>query len=415
MESFDQTKLRRIQQRFQEETGVALPAAPRRHPLRTTVLLAAVLALALSLSAFAAGLFSPLAGDDLSLSADYLGDGLVAIQVENNSDKELVFQPQLKLMRWSTAREVQPLSDTILFENTDFAPHSSGVMTVDLSRAYDLALLEEPLTDDHYYFVLTNNNFLFGQDWMCTVTFAEPLLTPQEEADPMTPAEADAALVDRVEAELQPYFQNYPTDVEERRERAEEYLAKCGDLLAELGVQVVPTASPMLALDCFDTGVVFDETVPPDSQHQLTWQSWSLLDGYGLPVGASAEDRAMVLSAIVPQHEGDIDGASLPLAYFFAYQVSDIGSGEDYAFVHGRLLTFREMEEYKVYEDGEYVLYDVTDLFYTDLHQHVESMASQRSDIYFDQQVWTRVENLCRFFRDREVLASRLVYVGSGA
>ena len=53
------------------------------------------------------------------------------------------------------------------------------------------------------------------------------------------------------------------------------------------------------------------------------------------------------------------------------------------------------------------VCYEVTDLFYTNLRQHTESMVSQRSDIYFDEQVWERVENIYNYYKDRDVLNRR--------
>lgn len=47
---------------------------------------------------------------------------------------------------------------------------------------------------------------------------------------------------------------------------------------------------------------------------------------------------------------------------------------------------------------------------YTNLRQHVESIISQRSDIYFDEQVWERVENIYTYYKDRDVLVSRFYY-----
>ena len=71
-------------------------------------------------------------------------------------------------------------------------------MTIDLSAAYDFSVLEQPLVDDHYYFVLTNNNFLFGQDWMCSIEFTEPIITPIQEPTPINPVEADKVSVSKV-------------------------------------------------------------------------------------------------------------------------------------------------------------------------------------------------------------------------
>lgn len=75
--------------------------------------------------------------------------------------------------------------------------HSSGMMTIDLSGAYDTSLLETPLVDnDWYYLILTNNHFVFSQDWMCPVDFAEPSVAPVEYPIPIAPVDADTKLID---------------------------------------------------------------------------------------------------------------------------------------------------------------------------------------------------------------------------
>ena len=58
-------------------------------------------------------LFSLLNEDNLSLKAEYKGNGKVAIYVENKSDKELKFENKIKLMRWSTSEEIPRISNNI--------------------------------------------------------------------------------------------------------------------------------------------------------------------------------------------------------------------------------------------------------------------------------------------------------------
>ena len=387
MSSFSKTNLQNIKDIFEEKTGVEL-VSRRRRPIGVSVLVAAVMVCCLTMTAFAVSLFSSLDGDDLSLSATYEGNGLVSIQVENRSNKNLSFQPQLRLMQWSTAEEIVPTSGETVFSGT-----------------------EQPLTDDHYYFVLTNNNFVFGQDWMCSVSFAEPIKTVVETPLPIPAAEADRELVAQIMEELRPYFETYPANVDERREAAGSYLQKCQELLTTLDRDVVPAVEAPLAIDGLNPEVIFDETAPLETQHWLTGLHWRNLDGYGIPVGSTEGESALVLSAYVPQHKGEVDGGvDIPLLYFFTYNVKDIHSPEDIAFIHGQLMTFGELEQYKVYEDEQYVCYEVTDLFYTNLRQHTESMVSQRSDIYFDEQVWERVENIYNYYKDRDVLNRRFYY-----
>lgn len=401
MNTFNQRNLENIRAIFAEKTGVALNAR-RSRPRFITAAVAAVVLCCLSVTALAGSLFSSLSGDDLSLGAVYEGSGVVSIHVENRSDKLLRFQRQLKLMRWSTSEEIQPVSGEVTFSETEFPAHSSGQMTVDLSRAYDIDMLEQPLVDDHYYFVLTNNGFAFGQDWMCTVTFAEPVVTPRQEPTPTAPAEADPALTEALMEELRPYFEGYTGDPGERKQQAEAYLALCEQLLGQVEGNIVPSVSPM-ELTVREPGeeVVFDSTVPAGMQLQLTGLHHRVMDGYGKVVGRSEEESALVLSAYIPHRQGEVDGgADIPLLYIFTYEADSIQSPQDYAFIRGRLLTFEELEPYRIYEDGQYVCYDASSLFYSDLRRYVESMVSQRSDVYFDEQVWARVESIHAYYSE---------------
>lgn len=355
-----------------------------------------------TITAFTFNLFSSLSEDDLSLMATYKGNGIVSVQVENKSNKDLNFQPTLKLMRWRTNEEIEPLCGKVSFSNTKIPAHSSGTMIIDLSDAYDMTLLETSLlNDDWYYFVLTNNNFAFGQDFMCTVEFAQPIPTDKNVPTPISPAEADPELITKIIEELKPYFESYTLDVNERNQLTDEYLKLCQQLLGQLNVNVVSSVSPMeLTLIDSDESILFDPTVPKNMQLQLTGLHRRLTDGYDKIIGSSAEENAMVLSAYIPQQKGEIDGGvDIPLIYILIYDVSDIESLQDYAFIRGQLMTFEQMEQYKVYKDEQYVCYDATDLFYTDLRQYIESMVSQRSDVYFDEQIWERVQNIYNYYR----------------
>ncbi len=402
MDSFNKTNKRNIQHIFEEKTGIKFNSRPRRHPFRIAFAAVILMVCCFGTTTLAFSMFSSLSEDDLSISATYEGQGIVSIQVENKSDKDLNFQPQLKLMLWSTSEEIQPVSDKITFSGTEFKAHTRGIMTIDLSGAYDMDLLEQSLVDDHYFFVLTNNNFVFGQDWMCSVEFAEPVKTVREDPSPITPAEADPDLVAEIIGELQPYFESYTLNPAERNKLSEEYLALCQQLLAQVDGTVVPSVCPM-ELTMKDSGenVIFDSSVPPDMQLQLTGLHRRTTDGYDKMVGASDLESALVLSAYIPQKKGDIDGGvDIPLIYVFIYETDAIQTPQDYAFIRGRLITFEQLEPYRIYEDGKYTCYNVSSLFYSDLRQYVESMVSQRSDVYFDEQVWTRIQNIYTYYNE---------------
>ena len=412
MDSFKRTNLQNIKDIFEKRTGVDLDCGKSSHPFKTAVIVAAVMLCCLSATAFTFSLFSSLSGDDLGISAVYEGNGVVSVWVENRSDKDLHFQSVLKLMQWSASEEIAPLAEkNVSFSGTHTPAHSSGTMTIDLSEAYDIAMLETPLAgNDWYYFVLTNNQFAFGQDWMCTVDFAKPDITPAEYPALAAPVEADPELTQKIPQELRAYFESYATDPAERNKLSQEYLALCKKFLEQADGTVV-SASSSTELTVIDSAQipVFDTSVPMDMQLKLTGLHRRTTDGYDKKIGSSDTEQALVLSAYIPQRKGDIDGgADIPLIYIFTYEKSSITDPKNYAFIRGRLLTFEEMEQYKIYEDEQYVCYDASHLFYSDLGQYVESIVSQRSDVYFDEQVWERVQNIYSYYKEN--LGSLLGY-----
>ncbi|MCI9338421.1 MAG: hypothetical protein HFH93_12965 [Lachnospiraceae bacterium] len=102
-----------------------------------------------------------------------------------------------------------------------------------------------------------------------------------------------------------------------------------------------------------------------------------------------------MLSTYIPQQKGDIDGGvDVPLQYVFTYEKSGITDLQNYAFIRGRLMTFAQMEQYKIYEDAQYVCYEVSHLFYSDLRRYVESMVSQRSDAFLRTGLGARAKYL---------------------
>lgn len=365
-------------------------------PFRLFASLAAVLALliAMGIGAWAFREFSSLDGDDLSLSAHYEGAGIISINVENLSDTELRFKPKIKLQRWSTSEEVPRIADHIEFSNLEVRAGEKEVVRIDLSKAYDLDALENPLEDDWYVLILTNRAFLFGHDWMCSIDFSEPSVTEKAEPSPLPPV-VPAAIMEQ----LRPYFEIYAADPAELNSMSAEYLTLCRELLRDLdGTVVSPVCPRSLTIKEPEEETVFDPSVPPNRQLQLTGLHARTVDGYEKIVGAADTEEALVLSVQIPQHEGEIDGVDIPLIFVFTYNRNTIKSSQDYAFIRGQLLTFDQMEKYRIYADSQFVCYNVTDLFYSDLKSYVESMVSQRSDVYYDEQIFLRVQNVYTYY-----------------
>ena len=412
MNRMKKQNLRNIKCMFEEKTGVDLNPAHRmgrKMPGRKLVILAAVLVCCLALTAFTYPLFSSLDGDELALSGSYLGAGIVEVFVENRSDKELQFQNQVRLMSWNNG-EVEA-HGKVKVENTRFEPHSSGIMTVDLSDAYDIETLETTVPgkpkDSWYYLVLTNNSFLFGQDWMCSFHFVEELPEETVEAEP-DPFMGRAQTIGNVEEELRFYFERaYWDQIPAFNEANFEYQQKLRELLARTDGTFVHSVDPYLLVE-LPENVVYDESFPIDIQYRLVGARHSSLDAYQRIVGSlfsgEGSDYSYQISVILPEEEGTLDGGQyLPVVYLFVFEAAAAKAEGAYTFISGQIKTFEELETDKVYEDGQFVVYDATDLFYRDLETYTEFFVAEHG-LYYDENIRNRVQNVRDYYRNRENL-----------
>lgn len=406
MNSFEQTNLEHIQQIFQTKTGVVLNRPRLRRPLRGVLILAAVIGCLTAGVAADQGLFSSLDEDDLSLNAVYQGDGVVSIEVENRSDRDLNFQHQVKLTRWTTSEELEAHGG-VSFDHTAIPAHTTGTMTVDLSGAYDMEELERPLTDDWYYLTLTNHNFAFGQDWTCGVDFAENIQTPVVYPDAAVP---DASVLAAMEDGLKVYFERSSLDVRDRREAEAEYIALYTKLFEKFNGTIVPSVSPVLpgnrisleqpylTLREPEVGVMFDPSVPEDQQRQLVGQNWFSRDS-AFKLVAGEGEYALVVSALLPSRRYQDAGHEIPLFYVLTFE-KDAVRADAHAFIYGHIISFADMAEYQVYEDEDYVCYEVSALMYADPLQYAKQLARQDADIRWDTQSEERLEAVYRYYKN---------------
>lgn len=415
MHSYRSHNLEHIKDIFEEKTGVALERRHSHRKLRSVFILAAVLG-CLTVSTMASqGIFSSLEGDDLALSSTYEGNGIVSIQVENRSNKDLTFQRQLKITRWTTSEEVAPISDSISFENTRVPARSTRTMTIDLSDAYDIEALETPMADDWYYLTLTNQNFVFGQDWFCSVDFAESVPPPQNPAPEYV---SDPAIISSISAELRPYFEADSLDIQSRRINEATYVQNYTKLLAQFEKQIVAPVSPVLpgnkiALDKPyltagepEAGVIFDPSIDETMQNHLIWQNWFARDGYFKLVTRQGE-YALQISALLPDAKYNDSSASVPLFYVLTYEKASI-TDVSYTFVYGQLMDFNTMEQYKVYEDDTYVCYEVSSLMYSDVLTYAEAYVDTCTSGRWDDASKQRLLNVYQYYRDH--LGDLMIY-----
>lgn len=412
MSRMTKQNLHNIQCVFEEKTGVDLnPEHRYKGVSRRKVLVAFAAAVCCLLLASCTYLiFSPLYGDDLSLSGVYQGNGIAEIQVVNGSEKKLRFQPHLKLMSWKNG-EIPSTGGEVEFDNTVFPAHSSGVMTVDLSKAYSMDALEGDRAFGDLYLVLTNRDFQFGHDWICFIHTPDrmPEETEESVAVPITFAENSVDL-NAIDPSLRFYFEKVYLDVSPSHNRANgEYMMAVQELLATReGVQV-HSVDPLLCANNPASGVIFDENWGVDNQHQLIMQNNHSIDSMGRMVGSvfpgNGMDTALMISVPLPQYAGETGGGigGFDLLYYFIFATQEIRQKDAYGFVYGRIVDFGELEDKKVFEDEQYTIYDLTDLFYTDVDAYLDEFLSEyRGEFYCDEKVRQMVRDIYHYYRDPE-------------
>ncbi|MDD6188089.1 MAG: hypothetical protein PUB32_00740 [Clostridiales bacterium] len=390
MSDFKKENLENIKNIFEERTGVELPERRNlRRPLKIALILAALVA-CLSITAFAGVQFSSLQGDELAFNeVCYEGNGVIAISVENRSDKLLEFEHDFWLVQWRGGK-VDVDMDAVKFENTKFMPYSKGVMRIDLSEACDVAALEQPLEKGNWYYIrLTNDRFLFGQDWMCSVDFckreeeAAPEPAPDDSiVEPSSGEEARA----QIEESLRPYFENISIDILERRQQLYDYIAAYTKLFEEFDGEIVQSVSPYLPGNRIDTSqpllTVRHAEIPGIDTVSSTFHRRSGIDA-DFRLLATEGEYAYVVDAVLDAEDGK--QLSVPMIFILSYERENIRD-DAYAFIHGRLLTFAELEPYKVYEGEGKVSYEISSLIYDDAEAYVRAVAAQQSSLVLPEE-----------------------------
>lgn len=394
MNAFRSRNLHRIKNIFRERTGVELPVTPTGRSLGKAVLLVAAAVCALMATALGYGLFSSLEGDDLAFRSAYEGGGIVVIEVENRSEKPLHFQERLKLMRWTTGEELEARG-AVFFSGTEIAPGATGTMTVDLSAAYDIAALEQPVESGNwYYLVLTNNNFLFGQDWMCSVDFDDAT----GEGEPPPPQEefsgSDAVALENIEDALQPYFQADTRDPSLRRALTEQYVTDYTALLADLGANIAPSCSPVLPGNRIDLDL--PRLTVGDTKYAVSC-NWSSMDT-DFKLLAGEGEYAYVISALLPDPVYPDAAVGVPLLYLMTYEKALL-TGENSVFLHGQVVPLADLMPCKVHEDDTRLCFEVSSFVYGDWRSYVCRQVAGDSALVLNEERWETLEAVLSHYR----------------
>lgn len=405
MSRLTKQNLDHIKDIFERETGAQLRPVQTPSPMRKLILLAAAVLCCCTMAAFAYPLFTPLDGDELTLAANYQGEGIIRIYVENGSDKELKFQKKTKLFSWVPNEEIEGEEGEILFENTGFSAHSSGYMTVDISRAYDIEELEKDGTNPaSYYLLLTNKDFLFGHDWMCSFTFQQEQKNSQNKTEPHVTMEADS--VEEIEGALQFYFaDSYQDQVIAWNEANFTYMQKVDEILKRFDGEVIHPVSPTIMVTGPSTMLEPQPIIL--TEDAFISGEWVTVDIYSRLIGAAAHEKALAVMGNIPLRNYPEAVSSVPILYTVVYETSAVQK-DFYAFVYGRLRSFEEMEACKIYEDKYYTIYDVTDDIYTDLDSYLNDLQKLRTDLDISESTQQKIRGIYEDYRKE--LGKRIYY-----
>ena len=350
---FTGENLNNIKEIFQRETGVQLPSSKKRHSIRMALVIAAAV-LCLTISALGGGMFNSVDGDKLSMNAEYMGDGIIHLQIENRSDNTLEFQEIIELKRAYSGDKIIPTGQ-LRFENKKFRPHSSGTMVIDISDAYDVKELEKPLVMEWYRLYLTNNDFEYGHSWGVDIHFSEMIEvvpSPKPEIKP------DDVILGQTPDDFKDYFTSDTVDIMGRVHHTQNYMQAYERYFAafdgEIVKSVIPEPNLLIGRD--------------EEKMQSSTLNYHTMDAH-FKLVATRDENALVLGAVMPDMFSPNGGSSVPLFYVMTYPREEV-KADSYAFIRGRMYSFEELEQYKVFEDEQYVCYEVGEFFWTDLVNH---------------------------------------------
>ena len=138
-------------------------------------------------------------------------------------------------------------------------------------------------------------------------------------------------------------------------------------------------------------------------------QNVTIQDAFGKLTGSGEHEQIKYLCYYAPvAAPEDTEMANIsyciPLLYYSTFIKSEIQSPEDCTFIHGRLLSFEELEPYKVFDNGQLVADAVTTLFYTDLRAYMEDVVEYRQatnqDAYMDEEIFAEIQEVHDYYKN---------------
>ena len=150
------------------------------------------------------------------------------------------------------------------------------------------------------------------------------------------------------------------------------------------GIHVRPVDSVLMPAKPH-AGTIFDPDVPEEEQTGMITMGYFSLDGYRRMVGSCfsgvSSDFVLQIGGILPENTETLNGSNhIPLVFLAVYETEIIQEESAFTVLNGRIVPFDVLKDSCVFEGEGYTVYDVTDLYYTDLDTYVDAVTGKKQD-----------------------------------
>lgn len=404
---------------LKEKTVTEMKKLAVRHSIKpvAAVCLCAVSAAGIgTVMAYGSRLYDP---DDLNFSAEYMGNGIVEIEIYNGTDKTVYFQDSYRLGSFDNIA-IPKLSDKRDYNSKRVKSEQRETVRIDLKKSYDISGVEQD--DSLYYILLTDDNFVHEHDWQCSFRFTQPEPIPNEETKSEL-YEAPAVqpeYYESAETKFSFYFEGDPDSediLSDYYEAVQKEISAMGDsyvsarsmtMFPEYSLFVTEYERSMLN-NGEDNSYLFVSGRGAELDHThrciLGERFYDISDGEKM---YNRKDGCFQIYVEYSDKNGDT--IQLPVYTGVSFAAEEV-SPEKYCFIHGRFYSFSELEDMKIFEDDRYVIYGINRLLFDDTEAYLrENLQNCAADEF--ENTLQKAMRICGYFEENISDCFQYVFYG---
>lgn len=392
---------------LKEKTVMEMKKLAGRHSLKpvAAVCLCAVSAAGIgTVMAYGSRLYDP---DDLNFTAEYMGNGIVEIEIYNGTDKTVYFQDSYRLGSFDNTI-IPELSDKRDYNSKKVKSEQRETVRIDLKKSYDISGIEQD--DSVYYILLTDDNFVHEHDWQCSFRFVQQASVPDEEPEadrPETPT-VQPEYYESADSKFSFYFEGDP----DSEDILSDYYEAVQKDISAMGDSYVSARS----MTCFPEYSLFVTEYERSPLNNGEDNSYMFVSGrgaeldhthrcilgeiyYDISDGEKVYNRKDGCFQIYVEYSDKSGGmAQLPVFTGVSFAAEEVSS-EKYCFIHGRFYKFSELEDMKIFEDERYVIYGINRLLFDDTEAYLKDNIKNCDTDEFEQ-TFERAMCVCGYFEE---------------